>query len=148
MPLSLTSSAFPNNGTMPVIYTCDGKNISPPLDIIGIPFDARSLVLIMEDPDAPAGTWDHWVIYDISAKTKSVAEGEEPTGTHGKGSGDNLTYMGPCPHGGVHRYVFTLYALDEILSLPEGLKKSDVLMAVRGHILEEAQLTGRYGRKI
>lgn len=146
--MQLTSSAFENQGKIPSAYTCDGKNMSPPLQISGVPPQAKSLVLLMEDPDAPVGIFDHWLVYDIDPKLARIPEGTEPQGTHGKGSANNLTYMGPCPPSGVHRYLFTVYALDARLSLPQGAAKLEVVSAMNGHVLEQAQLVGTYERAL
>lgn len=146
--MQLTSPAFENQGKIPSAYTCDGKNTSPPLALSGVPAKAQSLVLLLEDPDAPIGIFDHWLVYDIDPKTAEIPEGTEPEGTHGKGSADNLTYMGPCPPSGVHRYLFTIYALDMKLSLPQGATKLEVVNAMNGHVLEQAQLVGTYERAL
>ena len=147
--MKITSPAFENNGNIPSKYTCDGKNISPPLNISDVPEGAKSLVLIMDDPDAvlPAGkVWDHWVIWNISPFTKEIKEGEQPRGVRGRGTSNNLTYKGPCPPDRVHRYFFRLYALDSGLQLPEGSMKAEVETAMKGHILTKAELMGRYER--
>ena len=146
--MKLTSSAFADQGKIPSQYTCDGKNESPPFSIAGVPPKAQSLILLMEDPDAPVGIFDHWLVYDIDPKTIEIPENTEPAGTHGKGSANNLTYMGPCPPSGTHRYLFTLYALDIKLSLPQGASKVEVVNAMNGHVLEQAQLVGTYERAL
>lgn len=146
--MQLTSSAFLNQSPIPSLYTCDGKNVSPPLSISGVPAKAQSLILLVEDPDAPVGIFDHWLVYDIDPKVTDIAEGTEPQGTHGKGSANNLTYMGPCPPSGTHRYLFTIYALDTKLSLPQGATKLEVVNAMNGHVLEQAQLVGTYERAL
>ncbi|MBU6426908.1 YbhB/YbcL family Raf kinase inhibitor-like protein [Patescibacteria group bacterium] len=144
--LKITSAAFHNGGSIPEVYTCKGKNISPPLSITGVPDSAKSLTLIMEDPDAPMGTWDHWIVFNINPKTAAIGEDEEPAGIHGKGSGDNLTYVGPCPPSGIHRYYFKVYALDIMLSLSEGATKDEVYKVMAGHILADGELVGKYGK--
>ncbi len=146
--MKLTSSAFADQGKIPSLYTCDGRNTSPPLTISEVPREALSLVLLMEDPDAPVGIFDHWLVYDILAKDMEIPENAEPKGTHGKGSANNLTYMGPCPPSGNHRYLFTVYALDTKLSLPQGATKIEVVNAMNGHVLEQAQLVGTYERAL
>jgi Raf kinase inhibitor-like YbhB/YbcL family protein len=144
--LLLTSPAFENGERIPALYTCDGKNISPPLTISGVPSETKTLALILEDPDAPMGTWYHWIIFDINPNTERITEGEEPIGIHGKGSGENMIYMGPCPPTGIHRYFFRLYALDTALALPEGVTNVEVEKAMDGHIVGESELMGTYGR--
>lgn len=149
LTMKLTSPAFQHNGRIPSKYTCDGKDINPPLKITDIPKKAQSLVLIMDDPDAlkPAGkVWDHWVIFNIPPATTEIPEGEEPAGVHGKGTGNNLRYHGPCPPDAEHRYYFKLYALDTMLALPEGITKKQVEEAMKEHVLTEAELMGRYER--
>ena len=143
--MHLSSPVFVNGGTIPVRYTCDGDDVSPPLDIDDVPEGTRSLVLVMEDPDAPHGTWDHWVAYDIEPLTH-VSEGTPSLGTPGRNSWGRQGYGGPCPPSGTHRYVFRILALDRVLGLPPDLGKEQVLKAAEGHILEEAVLVGLYGR--
>ncbi len=148
--MKLTSAAFENNTIIPLKYTCDGENINPPLSFSDIPEKTKSLVLIMDDPDAMqvAGkVWDHWIVFNIPPITREVAEGKNPPGKLGKNSRNNLTYGGPCPPDRVHRYFFKLHALDTGLSLPEGSSKADVETAMKGHILARAELMGRYERK-
>ena len=150
--LSLKSSAFADQGTMDSRFTCDGANTSPPLSIAGVPAEAKSLVLIMDDPDVPTsvradGMWDHWVKFNIPTDTREIAEGTEPPGVSGAGTRSNLTYNGPCPPDREHRYFFKLYALDVELSLKEGASKQEVERAIQGHVLAETQLVGRYNRK-
>ena len=148
--MKLTSPVFENFGPIPAKYTCDGENINPPLEISQVPDEAKSLVLIMDDPDAvkPAGkVWDHWIVYNIPPSVSVINEGEEPAGTHGKGTGGNSDYYGPCPPDGEHRYFFKVYALDIELDLPAGATKQEVLTAMTDHILAEAELVGLYNRK-
>lgn len=144
--LMLSSPAFKNDGAIPPKYTCDGAGTSLPLAFGNVPAGARSLALIMDDPDAPGGTYDHWVVYDIPPQTSEVPEGQRVPGTAGMNSSGSTGYFGPCPPSGTHRYVLTLYALDEPLGLPEGQTKEDVLAQLNGHVLEQATLTGRYAR--
>jgi len=147
--LTLTSSAFLNDGIIPSHYTCDGKNVNPPLSIDGVPPNTQSLVLIMDDPDAlkPAGkVWDHWIVWNLSVLTTVIKEGEEPKGVHGIGSGGSILYRGPCPPDAEHRYFFKLYALNTMLTLPEKATKQEVERGMEGHILDEAVLIGRYQR--
>lgn len=144
--MKILSPLFPNNGDIPSEFTCDGSDLSPPLSISDVPSNAKSLVLICDDPDAPVGTWDHWVVFDIPVPTKEIPKGTEPQGTPGKNSWDRTGYGGPCPPSGIHRYFFKLYALDTILNLPEGSTKKQIEAAMQGHILAKAELVGLYKR--
>lgn len=147
MPLIISSSIFSEGGDIPLRYTCDGDDLSPPIAWSGIPVEAQSLVVIVDDPDAPIGTFVHWVLYDLPPNTKSLPEGVKGLGTEGLNDFRNLGYRGPCPpKGPAHRYFFKIYALDEPLNLEPGAKKGDVEEAMRGHILAEGQLMGKYGR--
>ncbi len=140
------SSVFDQGKKIPEIYTCDGEDKIPPLTITNVPASAQSLVLIVEDPDAPRGTWDHWVVWNIDPKTAKIAEGIAPKATYGKNSAGTLEWHGPCPPDGEHRYFFKLYALDTRLDLPQGSSKRELLEVMEGHIIEKAQVVGRYGR--
>jgi len=147
----LTSQSFGHNQSIPSKYTCDGENINPPLTTAEVPNGTKSLVLLMDDPDVPRnlredGMWDHWVIFNIPPSVAEIREGQEPDGIHGKGSSGNLGYHGPCPPDREHRYFFKLYALETELDLVEGVSKSDVEQAMVGHILEQAELVGKYER--
>ena len=144
--MELTSSAFVHNDAIPSEFTCDGADVSPPLTISDVPKNAKSLVLIMDDPDAPVGTWDHWVVFNMAPSTKQIAKGTEPEGIAGKNSWGRTGYGGPCPPSGTHRYFFKLYALDTELNLPEGSNKRDLEMAMQGHIIEKAELMETYRR--
>ena len=150
--MEITSSLFVHEDMIPAKYTCDGQNISPPLTWSGAPKETKSFALICDDPDAPAGTWIHWVIFDIPANVNSLPEKfsrqEEIAGLgkNGKNSSRRYGYDGPCPPGGTHRYYFKLYALDTMLNLNAGLSKEELLKAMKGHILAEAQVMGRYKR--
>ncbi|MFH0868588.1 MAG: YbhB/YbcL family Raf kinase inhibitor-like protein [Candidatus Woesearchaeota archaeon] len=145
--MKLTSPAFENNKEMPSEYTCDGANIIPELNIEDVPENAKSLALIMDDPDAPAGTWVHWVVWNIPPDTKTIAKGTEPQGMQGKTSFGKMGYGGPCPPSGTHSYIFKLYALDAMLDLREGSTKENLESAMDGHIIEQAELIGPYRRK-
>jgi Raf kinase inhibitor-like YbhB/YbcL family protein len=140
--MRVKSSAFRNGDPIPEIYTCDDDDISPPLKIINLPSAAETLAIIVEDPDAPGGIWDHWVVYDIEARAK-IPE-DTNLGTDGRNSWGDLGYGGPCPPSGTHRYFFDVYALDTTLDLAPGATKQQVLNAMEGHILAEATLMGRY----
>jgi len=149
--MTLKSSAFGENDPIPSRFTCDGENVNPFLEIKGAPRDAKSLALIVDDPDATNGkTWNHWLLWNIDPHTQYISEGSLPQGAvEGTTSFGAVRYGGPCPPRGnpAHRYQFKLYALDTTLELPEGALKSQVLTAIQGHVMAEAVLTGRYGRK-
>ena len=153
MALMLESSAFPQGGSIPKQYTCDGADVSPPLSWREPPSGTVSFALICDDPDAPGGTWVHWVVYDIPGKIQKLAEGvpgkpKLPDGTQqGKNDFKKLGYGGPCPpQGKAHRYYFRLYALDATPGLVPGLTKFACLKAIEGHILAKAELMGTYAR--
>ena len=150
--MQLTSPAFTHDSSIPARYTCDGDNVNPPLVIAGVPEQAVSLVLIMDDPDVPRhlradGMWDHWVVYNIPPGARAVAENAEPPGVPGLGTAGNRTYYGPCPPDREHRYFFKLFALDCELELAAGASKDQVEEAMAGHILAQAELMGRYDRR-
>jgi hypothetical protein len=147
--MQLTSPAFKEGGSIPSKFTCDGEGINPELSISGIPSNAKTLVLIMDDPDVPESVrkdrmWDHWVVFNIPPTTTKIPESSPPFGTPGKNTDGGLTYQGPCPPDREHRYFFKLYALDCSLSLPQGATKTEVEQAMKGHILQQSQLMGRY----
>jgi len=147
--MKLSSSAFQEGGIIPSIYTCEGRNINPPLDITGQPQTAKSLVLIMDDPDVPAEIrpekmYDHWVVFNIPPTTHRIEEHATPPGIQGRNTGGKNQYAGPCPPYGEHRYFFKLYALDKMLDLPAGATKKEVEAALKGHIISQCQLMGRY----
>ena len=150
--MEIKSSAFGNGESIPAKYTCDGADFSPPLEWSGSPAGTKSFALICDDPDAPMGTWVHWVLYDIPSATTMLAEGitrekELPGGgTQGINDFRRIGYGGPCPPGGTHRYFFKLFALDAMLGLKPGITKDQLLKAMRGHILAEAQAMGTYRR--
>lgn len=144
--MKLTSSAFTHEGSIPAKYTCDGDDLVPPLKISDVPSNAKSLALVMDDPDAPMGTWDHWVIWNIPTDKTEITEGKEPAVPHGANSWKRNIWNGPCPPDREHRYFFKLYALDTELDLPEGSTKKDVEAAMKGHVIAEAQLMGKYKR--
>ncbi|MBP8985960.1 MAG: YbhB/YbcL family Raf kinase inhibitor-like protein [Syntrophobacterales bacterium] len=151
--MEITSPAFKSGGMIPQRYTCDGDDVSPPLEWRDAPKNTQAFALICDDPDAPMGTWVHWVVYDLPAHVTKLAEGLpadrqlENGGKHGTTSARSLGYHGPCPPSGVHRYFFKLYALDGPTDLPPGATKERLLAAMKGHILAEAELMGRYKRK-
>jgi Raf kinase inhibitor-like YbhB/YbcL family protein len=141
--LKLVSSAFAEGQSIPRDFTCDGANRSPPLAWSRAPAGTLSFALVMDDPDAPAGTWDHWLLWNLSGS--ALAEGATD-GTSGANSWGKTGYGGPCPPSGTHRYVFRLLALDARLELPAGARKPALLEACKGHVLAEARLVGRYAR--
>jgi Raf kinase inhibitor-like YbhB/YbcL family protein len=147
MSIQIRSTAFSEGDTIPRIYTCDDQNVSPPLGWTGVPTGTVSLALIMDDPDAPSGTWVHWVLYNLPAETSNLEQGKTGLGTDGKNDFSKLGYGGPCPpRGSNHRYYVKVYALDIMLDLRAGATKAEVESAMRGHILAQGQLMGRYGR--
>jgi Raf kinase inhibitor-like YbhB/YbcL family protein len=156
MTLTLTSTAFVHNGSIPPLYTCDGGNISPPLAWSGVPPGSKSLVLIVEDPDAPDPkapkmTWVHWLLYNIPVTATGVPEDVQPAqlppGTWvGINDGKRIAYGGPCPPIGRHRYFFKLYSLDTLLPDLNHPTKPTLLAAMEGHILGHTELMGTYQR--
>ncbi|HXH99549.1 MAG TPA: YbhB/YbcL family Raf kinase inhibitor-like protein [Sphingobacteriaceae bacterium] len=143
----LISSAFEEGKPIPAKYTCDSSNVSPALSWSGFPEKTKSFAIIMDDPDAPMGTWVHWVMYNIPGTVTSLEEElniEKIKATDGLNSWGDKGYNGPCPPGGTHSYVFKLYALDNTLTLKEGMEKDELLQAMKGHILSEATLTGLF----
>jgi len=145
--MKITSPDFSEGEMIPARFTCDGANVSPRLDIAGVPAGARSLVLIVDDPDAPAGTWNHWLLWNIDPATKKIAGGSVPTGAiQGRSDFGQERYIGPSPPSGTHRYFFRLLALDAKLDLPAGAGRAALDTALRGHVLMKAELLGRYRR--
>ena len=140
--LKLISTVFSHNGHIPPQYTCEGKNINPPLIVANIPDGTKTLALIVEDPDAPRGTFDHWIVWNISPN-EAIAENSNPGISGINGFGKN-GYGGPCPPSGEHRYFFRVFALDDELNLLTGSKKEHLLDAMKGHILATAELIGVY----
>jgi len=144
--MNISSSAFTDGGPIPAKYTCDGANVSPPLAFAGVPAGAKSITLIVDDPDAPGGTFDHWIVWNIPPGTKSLAEGQSPPGVSAPNGFGKSGYGGPCPPRGEHRYEFKLYALDTTLDLPQTASKADVENAMSGHTIARAEMMGRYER--
>jgi Raf kinase inhibitor-like YbhB/YbcL family protein len=151
--LTITSTAFASGAAIPAQYTCDGNDISPPLQWSGVPQGTQSLALILDDPDAPGGTFVHWVLFSMPATTTGLAEGSAPGGALPAGSVEgindfgNLSYGGPCPPpGSNHRYYFRLYALDTALTLAAGVSRNEVDQAMTGRILAQTELMGTYAR--
>lgn len=144
--MKLTSPDFENEGMIPAEFTCDGRNISPELSISEVPEGTKSLALIMDDPDAPGGTFVHWVVWSIQSQTSIIERGKEPEGNQGTTSFGRRGYGGPCPPSGTHRYYFKLYALDEEIKLEAGSSKKELEKAMDGHIIESVVLMGKYKR--
>ena len=145
--LQLTSQAFHDNGMIPSEYTCDGANGNPPLSIRNVPANARSFALIVDDPDAPRGTWVHWVLWNMGPDTTEIPAMSVPGGAlQGTNDFGRQSYGGPCPPSGTHRYFFKLYALDISPPLKPGATKEQLEEALKGHILEKAELVGLYRR--
>lgn len=142
--LSVSSPAFEPNGMIPSKYTCDGKDVNPPLHIGQVPQGAKSLAVIVDDPDAPAGTWVHWVMWNIPLATE-IRENDAP-GLQGMNDFSKHRYNGPCPPGGVHRYFFKVFALDDVLNIPASSDKGDLERAMAPHTLAHGELIGRYAR--
>jgi len=146
-PLVLSSPAFANNETIPDKYTCQGENVNPPLMINSMPEATKTLVLIIDDPDAPNGVWNHWVVWDID-NNPAIDENSIP-GRQGKNSAGNNEYTGPCPQAGTsHRYLFKLYALDSALDLEEGATKAEVEKEMEDYIIDQTQLVGLYSNLV
>jgi len=145
--MKITSSAFQQGGNIPSKFSCDGANTSPPLEIGDVPSGAKSLVLIVDDPDAPSGLFTHWVVWNISPQTSTIAEGSTPKGVQGTNDFGKSGYGGPCPPSGTHRYYFKIFALDRELDLPFGAKRGQLDTAIKGHVIAQGELMGRYSRK-
>jgi hypothetical protein len=143
----LSSSAFSEGGNIPARFTCAGAGTSPQIQWSGAPTNTQSFALVLDDPDAPGGTFTHWVAFDLPASQTEIAEGAETVGKGGKNGRGQTGYTGPCPPSGTHRYFFTLYALDvTTLGLNEGAARAEVEKAIAGHLLAKAQLMGRYSK--
>ena len=146
----LESSAFENNASIPKLYTCKGKNISPPLSWANIPKDTKSLALLVDDPDAPSGSWTHWIMYNIPPTSKGLKENVLPveefahTAKQGLNDFQTIGYGGPCPPSGTHRYFFKLYALNNKINIEGTATKESLLKSIEGHALEKVELVGKY----
>jgi Raf kinase inhibitor-like YbhB/YbcL family protein len=145
--MKITSSAFQEGASIPSKFSCDGADSSPPLEIAEVPSGAKSLALIVDDPDAPSGLFTHWMVWNIPPQTSTVAEGSAPKGVHGANDFGKSGYGGPCPPSGTHRYYFKIFALDRELDLPSGAKRSQLDAAMKGHVVAQGELMGRYSRK-
>jgi len=147
-PLKVSSSAFREGGKIPKKYTCDSSNVSPPLRIENVPRAARSLVLIVDDPDAPGRTWVHWLLWNIDPKVSEIwADNVPQNAVEGTSDFGNAKYGGPCPPSGTHRYYFKVYALDITLYLPSSTKKAALEKAMAGHIVAQGSLMGTYSHE-
>lgn len=145
--MKISSPAFYNNQFIPVKFTCDGEDINPPLNFEKIPEKTKTLALIVEDPDAPNGTWTHWILFDIPLNLTMIEENSSP-GKQGLNSSNKIGYQGPCPPGiSKHRYFFRLYALDTIIELNEGVTRHQIDKRILNHIIESAEIMGYYSRK-
>jgi Raf kinase inhibitor-like YbhB/YbcL family protein len=152
MTFEIRSSALRDGEAIPSKYTCDGEDVSPPLSWSGAPEGTKAFALICDDPDAPAGVWVHWVAFDLPSSATGLPEGVPPReeisggGLQGKNDFRKIGYGGPCPPSGTHRYEFKLSALDAKVGLRAGSTKKELLAAMKGHVLDEAKLTGKYSR--
>lgn len=146
MRMKISSPEFKNSASIPSKFTCEGEDINPQLVIENIPSGAKSLALIVDDPDAPAKVWVHWVVYDIDPSMTTIRENSIPGRQGSNDSSSNGSYGGPCPPSGTHRYYFKLYALDKVLGLREGVTKRELEKAMEGHILDKSELVGLYKR--
>jgi Raf kinase inhibitor-like YbhB/YbcL family protein len=145
--MKITSSAFQQGANIPSKFTCDGANTNPPLQISDVPPEAKSLVLIVDDPDAPSGLFTHWAVWNTSPQTNTIAEGSTPKGVQGTNDFGRSGYGGPCPPSGTHRYYVRIFALDRELDLPFGAKRSQLDAAMKGHVIAQGELMGTYSRK-
>lgn len=143
--LQLVSQVFRDGASIPTQYSCNDQNVNPPLNIMSVPANAKSLALIMHDPDAPSGDFVHWLMWDIPTSTETIAVNKVPQGAvQGVNSSGQNKYMGPCPPSGTHHYKFDLYALDTTLNLSSGTNRSELVKAMQGHIVEQHTLTGTF----
>ena len=146
--ISITSPSFQAGGDIPAKFTCSGTNVSPELQISSVPNEAKSLVLIVDDPDAPRGLFTHWIVWNIDPKTTRVAENNPPTdGVQGTNDFGKRNYGGPCPPSGTHRYFFKIFALNTKLELKPGARRAELDAAMRSHILAQGELMARHSHK-
>jgi len=145
--MKITSSAFQEGGNIPSKFTCDGGDSSPPLRIAEIASGAKTLALVVDDPDAPSGLFTHWIVWNISPQTNTIAEGSAAQGVQGTNDFGKSGYGGPCPPSGTHRYYFKIFALDRELNLPSGTKRNQLDAAMKGHVVAQGQLMGRYAKQ-
>jgi Raf kinase inhibitor-like YbhB/YbcL family protein len=145
--MKITSSAFHEGASIPSKFTCDGADTSPPVQIADVPSGAKSLALIVDDPDAPSGLFTHWTVWNIPVQTGAIGEGSAPKGVQGTNDFGKSGYGGPCPPSGTHRYYFKVFALDRELNLPFDAKRGQLDAAMKGHVIAQDELMGRYSRK-
>jgi Raf kinase inhibitor-like YbhB/YbcL family protein len=146
--MKLNTTAFTEGGPIPKKYARDGSNVNPPLHLEDIPDRAKSLALIVDDPDAPSGTFNHWLLYNLDPKTRDIKENSVPViATQGRNDYGETEYGGPQPPSGEHRYFFKAFALDTVLDVPRGAKRPDLEKAMQGHVLDEATLMGRFAKQ-
>lgn len=146
--ISITSPSFQAGGDIPTKFTCNGTNVSPELQISSVPNEAKSVVLIVDDPDAPRGLFTHWIVWNIDPKTTRIAENGAPiAGVQGTNDFDKRNYGGPCPPSGRHRYFFKIFALDTKLELKPSARRAELDAAMRGHVLAQGELMARYSHK-
>lgn len=146
--MKVISSGFQEGGTIPEKFSKNGENVSPELRIDGAPAESKSLALIVDDPDAPVGLFTHWLVWNIDPKTNEISEGSAPSGAvQGKNDFNETGYGGPQPPSGTHRYYFKIFALDRTLDLKSGAKRRDIDAAMKGHVVAQGQLMGRYSKK-
>jgi Raf kinase inhibitor-like YbhB/YbcL family protein len=146
--ISITSPAFQAGGDIPAKFTCNGTNVSPKLQISGVPNEAKSLVLIVDDPDAPRGLFTHWIVWNIDPKATQIAENSAPAGAvQGTSDFGKRNYGGPCPPSGTHRYFFKMFALDTKLDLKPSARRAELDAAMHGHVLAQGELMARYSHK-
>ncbi len=144
--MKITSSAFHEGANIPSKFTCEGADTSPPLQIADVPSRAKSLALIVDDPDAPSGLFTHWMVWNIPPQTGTIGEGAAPKGVQGTNDFGKSGYGGPCPPSGTHRYYFKIFALDRELDLPFGAKRGQLDAAMKGHVVGQAELMGKYSK--
>lgn len=146
--MQITGTALENNAKIPKKYTCDAENVSPPLSWSETPEGTQSLALVVDDPDAPAGTWIHWIVWNIDPSVKEIKENSVPAqAIQGRNSFGDTKYGGPCPPSGTHRYVFKLYALDSRLDLAQGSDIAQLEKVMEGHVIDKSELIGLYSRE-
>jgi len=145
--MKITSPAFQQGGNIPSKFSCDGDNTNPPLQLSDVPSGAKSLVLIVDDSDAPGGSFTHWAVWNVSPQTTAIAEGSTPKGVQGTNDFGKSGYGAPCPPSGAHRYYFKIFALDRQLDLSSGARRGQLDAAMKGHVVAEGELMGRYSRK-
>ncbi len=146
-PMIVTSAKFNNSSPIPSIYSCDGKSINPPITIEKIPTNTKSLILIMDDPDAPTGTFTHWLLWNIPPNISELKENSIPEkSVVGSNSAGKIGYIGPCPPSGKHRYFFRIYVLDILLNLPQGSSRDQLERAMENHVVSKGELMGTYSR--